>query len=212
VEWLKSQFPHLFSGKLGCAKGVSVKLEVDPNVRPVRQPLRSIAFNLRKAVGRELMKQVEQGILEQVTSKSGPTPWIANLVVVPKDKRAYANWVSKRTDYELDVRLTCDSKQLNKALLRTRYPGKTIEDLIYLVNGARVFSKLDLTKAFHQLELAEESRNLTTITTHLGLFRYLRLHMGISVASEVFTETLRSVHGDPTGNLERLPRSIEHDG
>jgi hypothetical protein len=69
------------------------------------------------------------------------------------------------------------------------------------VNGARVFSKIDLRKAFHQLLLDEASRNLTTITTHVGLFRYTRLHMGISCASEIFTETIRVL-------LERCPGQI----
>ena len=63
--------------------------------------------------------------------------------------------------------------------------------MIYMVNGAKFFSKLDITKAFHQLELAEESRHLTTIVTHKGLYRYKRLHMGISCASEEFTEAIR---------------------
>ena len=54
-----------------------------------------------------------------------------------------------------------------------------------------MFSKLDIIKAFHQLELHKDSRYLTTIITHLGLYRYLRLHMGVSCASEVFTEEIR---------------------
>ncbi len=90
---------------------------------------------------------------------------------------------------------------MNKAVRRTRYPTKTIEDLVYLVNGARVFSKLNIRKAFHQLELAEESRHLTTITTHIGLFRYKRLHMGISCASEIFTETIRVMLSDLKGQV-----------
>ena len=42
--------------------------------------------------------------------------------------------------------------------------------------------------------LAEESRDLTTITTHKGFYRYKRLHMGI--ASEVFTEKAREILAD----------------
>ena len=52
---------------------------------------------------------------------------------------------------------------------------RTTDDLVVMVNGATVYSKLDLIKAFHQMMLAEESRNLTTITTHKGLYRYKRL-------------------------------------
>ena len=103
--------------------------------------------------------------------------------------------------YEFDIRLTCDNRAVNKAIKRTRYPSKTVDDLIYLVNGATIFSTLDLIKAFHQAMLAEQSRNLTTITTHIGLLRYKRLHMGIACASEIFTEHLRVI-------LEKCPGQI----
>ena len=33
-----------------------------------------------------LRKQVEEGIIEPVTQDMGPTPWVANLVIFPKDK------------------------------------------------------------------------------------------------------------------------------
>lgn len=86
VETLTTMFPKLFSGELGCLKDVQVKLDIDPSVRPVIQPQRPVAFHLRDAVEKELLKQVEQGILERVFEKSGPTPWVANLVIVPKDR------------------------------------------------------------------------------------------------------------------------------
>ena len=74
---LIEMFPNLFSGKLGCMKGVEVKLDIDETVRPTRQPQRPIAFHLRDAVEKEILKQVDLGILERVDEKSGPTPWVA---------------------------------------------------------------------------------------------------------------------------------------
>ena len=79
-------FPSAFSGKLGCAKGVKIHLELDPSVRPVRQKLRPVPFHLREAVSKEIKKQIELGILERVTDDMGPTPWVANLVPVIKDR------------------------------------------------------------------------------------------------------------------------------
>ena len=58
VEQLKLRFPSAFSGRLGCVRGHKVSLEVDPEVRPVRQRLRPIAIHLREAVSRELDEQV----------------------------------------------------------------------------------------------------------------------------------------------------------
>ena len=60
----------------------------------------------------------------------------------------------------------------------------TIEDLVAELNGATVFSKLDLLPGYHQLELEPESRNITTFSTHIGLRRYKRLVFGINAASE----------------------------
>ncbi len=59
---------------------------MDPQVKPIAQPLRSVAIHLKDAVTKELLKQVEEGILEKVKMNSAPTPWISNLVVVNKEK------------------------------------------------------------------------------------------------------------------------------
>ena len=49
-EELALEFPRLFSGKLGCIKGFKVKLNVDETLKPIKQPLRPIAFHYRDAV------------------------------------------------------------------------------------------------------------------------------------------------------------------
>ncbi len=110
-----------------------------------------------------------------------------------------------------------DSKRVNKAIRRTRYPGKTIDDLVYLVNGAKIFSKLDIRKAFNQIMIDKDSRSYTTIITHLSLFRYLRFHMGIKNAQEKFTEALRNLLAGLPGQLNMTDdilvfgaTSIEH--
>ena len=92
----------------------------------------------------------------------------------------------------VDVRIAVDNICQNKAILRARNPSRAIDDLIYEVNGATVFSTLDIiTKAFDQFMLEEEQMNLTCVNTHEGLLRHRRLHMGISCASEIFTEQIR---------------------
>lgn len=102
---LKAKFPVLFSGKMGKVSGVEIKLEVDPMVKPVKQKLRPIAFHLRNAVEAELKQQVEEDILERLDENSGPTEWVSNLVIVPKS-----------TSPELKIRITSDSRAVNKAI------------------------------------------------------------------------------------------------
>ena len=170
---LEAMFPKLFSGKLGCLNDMEVKLEIDESIKPVKQPLRQIVFHYREPLERELDKQVAEGILEKVDPRTSPIMWISNLVVVHKDedprgKITGPKW-SELNKAEMEVRLTCNARPVNEALKRTRFPMRTIDDLVVAVNGATIFSKLDTIKAFHQFPLAEESRSLTTITTHKGL-------------------------------------------
>ncbi|RNA03365.1 Retrovirus-related Pol poly from transposon [Brachionus plicatilis] len=76
-DQLAERFPALFSGKIGCVKDVKVKLDIDESVKPTRQPQRPVPFCLREAVEMELLKQVDEGIIERV--RGGHTPWVANL-------------------------------------------------------------------------------------------------------------------------------------
>ncbi|XP_014665850.1 PREDICTED: uncharacterized protein K02A2.6-like [Priapulus caudatus] len=84
-------------------------------------------------------------------------------------------------------------RKANEAIKRTKHVMPTINELITDLNGASVFSVLDLRSAYHQLELQPESRYITTFSTHVGLFRYKRLMFGINAASEVFQNALSGV-------------------
>ena len=45
----------------------------------------------------------------------------------------------------------------------------TADELISSLHGAKNFLKIDLNAGYHQLTLAEQSRHLTTFSTHRGL-------------------------------------------
>ena len=130
----------------------------------------------------ELKKLEEQDIIEKV---EGPTPWMSPLVVILKKNG--------------DVRLCVDMRMPNQAIQRERHPSPTSDDLVDALNGAKVFSKLDLRSGYHQLSLAQESRCITTFATHEGLRRYKRLNFGTNSASEIFqhiiSEQIRDISG-----------------
>ena len=89
-------------------------------------------------------------------------------------------------------------REANIAIERERHLMPTIQDFKTEVNGARFFSKIDLAQAYHQLELAPESRYITTFTTHEGLYRYRRLNFGTNSAAEIYQNVLQR-------NLNDLP-------
>ena len=157
-------------------KDFQVELHIDSSVPPVTQPHRRIPFHLRKKLDAELDKLERQGIIEPV---DGPTPWVSPLVVTPKPKNPN------------QIRVCVDMRQPNRAILRERHITPTIDDLIHDLNGATVFSKIDLNSGYHQLELTPDSRYITTFSTHRGLRRYTRLNFGTSSAAEVFQDAIQ---------------------
>ncbi|XP_039449504.1 uncharacterized protein K02A2.6-like [Culex pipiens pallens] len=81
----------------------------------------------------------------------------------------------------------------NRAIKREAYMMPTFEDFLPRLTEARFFSRLDIKEAFHQLELDEDSRYITTFITHKGLYRYKRLLFGISCASEMFQRIMEQI-------------------
>ena len=169
-----SKFPDIFSG-LGKLKDYQLKIHVDKNVKPIAQPVRRLPFNIRKSVELKLKELEDLDVIERV---EGPTEWFSPLVVVPK-----------RSSNE--IRICVDMRRANQAVIRERHPIPTVDEILQELNGATVFSKIDLKWGFHQIELEPESRNITTFTTHVGLFRYKRLMFGISCAPEMYQQCVQ---------------------
>ena len=164
---VESSYPRLFSNKIGKIQSEPIKLHIDESVKPVaNQRHRRIPYHMRKKIETELKRLEELDIIENV---KGPTPWISPIVVVPKKNNT--------------IRICVDMRQPNCAIERERHITPTIDDIINQLNGSSVFSKLDLTAGYHQCILDEQSRYITTFTTHIGLRRYKRLSFGINSAS-----------------------------
>ena len=141
---------------LGKLKNYQAHLFVDEDVQGVVQTQRRIPLQLRKPVEHELQRLLDLDIIEPVDE---PSKWVSPIVVVPK----------KNKD---EIRICVDMREANKAIKRQRHVMPTIDDILFEMNGAKFFSKIDLKKAYHQIELDEESREITTFATHIGLFRY----------------------------------------
>ena len=85
------------------------------------------------------------------------------------------------------IRLCCDFKvSINQCIDVEQYLVPTTEDLFSTLAGGQCFSKLDLSSAYQQLLVEEDSRKYLTINTHRGLFQYNRLPFGVSSAPAIF--------------------------
>ncbi|XP_018497154.1 uncharacterized protein LOC108865022, partial [Galendromus occidentalis] len=171
--------------------GDPVKLQVDPLYEPRQQPPRRIAIALLEKVTRKIEQLVKAGIIQKVTH---PTPWISNLVAVPKND---------------DVRLTLDPTFLNRALRRPKFPMPTLQDQLPHFKNARFFTIVDAKDGFYQMRLTPESQDLTTFWGPKGRYRYIRVPQGISSAPEEYQRRQMEAYEGLDGVMTKRPEN--HD-
>lgn len=131
--------------KLGYAKDFVHKVNISPDVKPVRQKLRRLPLSVRNAVSDELQRLLVLGVIERVDVSQ----WISPIVIVQKSSGG--------------IRLCVDLREPNKAGIADSYPFPHIDELLSMLRGATVFSTIDLENAYFQLLLHEESRDLTFV-------------------------------------------------
>ncbi|XP_044759177.1 uncharacterized protein K02A2.6-like [Coccinella septempunctata] len=157
-------------------KEFQLQIPIDKSVPPVIQPVRRIPFALRTRIEEQINELLRLYIIERV---EGASPWVSPIVPVPKGPN--------------EIRLCVDMRRANEAVLHEKHPIPVIDDIAPLLKDVTVFSKVDLKQAYHQIELAPESREVTTFGTHLGLFRYKRLMFELKCAPEMFQRILENI-------------------
>ncbi|VDI58342.1 Hypothetical predicted protein [Mytilus galloprovincialis] len=92
------------------------------------------------------------------------------------------------------VRICGDYKvSINQVSKLDNYPIPKTDDLYATLSGGQAFCKLDLSLAYQQIVLDEESRKYVTINTHKGLYQYNRLPFGVLSAPGVFQRTMENL-------------------
>ena len=136
-------------------------------------------MHLREPIEVELERNVKNGVLEPVDNACCAFPTVN--VIKPSG----------------DIRICGDFKPLNAILTVDQHPIPC--QLFNALAGGERFTKLDLSNAYNQVRVDEESQNYLVINTHKGLFKYKRLPFGISSAPAIFQRIMEKVLGGVKG-------------
>ena len=115
----------------------------------------------------EIKKQIKE-LLEKGYIRPSSSPWGAPVLLVEKKDGS--------------LRMVVDYRALNEVTIKNKYPQPMINNLFDQLQGAKVFSKIDLRSGYHQLKIREQDKPKTTFTTRYGLYEYTVMSFGLTNA------------------------------
>lgn len=168
-------FPKLFGEGRGLFKRGTLKLKLKPDAHPIALTPSHLPYALKNRVEKELERLVAEGHIEKIQDSEWATP------VVP---------VMKSNG---EVRICGNFKlTVNSQLVVNKHPLPSINDIFVALQGGEIFSEIDLSHAYMQIPVQEDSRDCLTIITHKGLYRYKKLPEGIASGPGDFQEKMES--------------------
>ena len=175
LEELLSKYSSVFSSDMGEIKNFEAHIEM-ANVTPKFHKARPVPYALVEGVKKELDRLESSDIITKIERSE----WASPIVVVPK------------TDGSL--RLCGDYKvSINKDMVDQPYTLPTAEAIFATLAGGNKFSKIDLSQAYAQVKMDEQSKIYLTINTIKGLYKVNRLPYGIKTAPHIFQSIMDQI-------------------
>ena len=149
--------------------GAELTIDVNLDGKP---PPKSAQYPLNNSQLEELKKQYDFYRSREFLRPSA-SPYGSPVLFAPKyrDDKTFDGW-----------RFCCDYRGVNKITITDAYTWPPIEILINQLQGARYFSKIDLTQFFHQIPIRKEDIHKTAITTRYGNFEWTVMPFGLKNA------------------------------
>jgi len=139
---------------------------------PVWSKPHPIPYNLRESLKYDIEEMIELGVIRESSS-----PYASPVVIVRKKDGTN--------------RICIDYRKLNKITIFDPVPMVSVEDLLSKLGRDRCFSKIDLSKGYWQIPVAEEDIHKTAFVTPDGTYEFLRMPFGMINAAATLMRAMR---------------------
>ncbi|GJW34114.1 putative reverse transcriptase domain-containing protein [Tanacetum coccineum] len=173
VQDFSEVFPEDLPG-LPPTRQVEFQIDLVPGAAPVARAPYRLAPSELKELSEQLKELSDKGFIRPSSS-----PWGALVLFVKKKDGSF--W------------MCVDYRELNKLMVKNRYPLPRIDDLFDQLQGSSVYSKIDLRSGYHQLRVREEDILKTAFRTRYGHYEFQVMPFGLTNAPAVFMDLMNRV-------------------
>ena len=176
VRAILEKYKRLFLKRTTFPKeqGIGTVIDLEPGTKPPYRPCYRLSPAEQKEVEKHIKEMLMQGLIEPSNS-----PYGAPLLFVAKADGS--------------LRAVVDYRLLNNKTIKQKLHMPLISSLLDQLQGAKIFTGLDLQQGYWQLPLSKEDIPKTQFLTPLGSYSYKVLPQGLCNAPSVFQSVMNKL-------------------
>ncbi|GJV08093.1 putative reverse transcriptase domain-containing protein [Tanacetum coccineum] len=166
-------FPENLPG-LPPVRQVEFQIDLMPGAAPVARAPYRLAPSEMQELSDQLQELADRGFIQPSTS-----PWGDPVLFVKKKDRSF--------------KMCIDYREMNKLIVKNRYPLPRIDDLFDQLQGSSTYSKIDLRSGYHQLRAKDEDIPKTAFRTRYEHYEFQVMPFGLTNAPTVFMDLMNRI-------------------